>query len=133
MGRFIDTCIKHKQRIAQLFNMSLRRDIKEKPVQQLNKLLGLMGLGAIKVKTVKEEGKKIYLYTIAQESVDTLNKVVERRKDNELRNQWHTTRENTTTGRLFSKENPLRLPRTFRGIYPRKTPILSLVQDEVET
>jgi hypothetical protein len=113
--------------------MSLRGDIRKKPVQQLNKLLGLMGLGAIKVKTIKEEGKKIFLYTIPQESVDTLNEIVDRRKDKELRNQWHTKRESETHGRLFTKENPLRLPRTFRGIYQRKVPILSLVQDEIET
>ena len=113
--------------------MSLRGDIRKKPVQQLNKLLGFIGLGAQKVKTIKEEGKKIYLYTIPQESVDTLNEIVDRRKDNELRNQWHTTRENTTRGRLFTKENPMKMPRTFRGVYPEKVPIISLVQDEIET
>lgn len=133
LGSFIQTCVKHKHRIAQLFNMSLRGDIRKKPVQQLNKLLGLMGLGAIKVRTIKEEGKKIYLYTIPQESVDSLEEIVDRRKDNETRNQWHTTRENTTRGRLFTKESPLRIPRTYRDIYPRKTPILCLVKDEMET
>jgi hypothetical protein len=132
LSRFIETCVKHKQRIAQLFNMSLRGDIRKKPVQQLNKLLGLIGLGAIKVKTIKEDGKKIYLYTIPQESVDTLNEIVDRRKDKDLRNQWHTTREDTTRGRLFTKENPIQVPKTFRGIYGN-TPILSLVHEEVET
>jgi len=133
LSTFIETSVKRKQRIAQLFSMSLRGDIRKKPVQQLNKLLGLIGLGAIKLKTIKEEGKKIYLYTIPQESVDTLNEIVDRRKDKELRNQWHTKRESETHGRLFTKENPIKIPRTFRDIYPRKTPILCLVQDEIET
>jgi hypothetical protein len=132
LNGFIKTCEKRKQRIAQLFNMSLRGDIRKKPVQQLNKLLGLIGLGAQKLKTIKEEGKKIYLYTIPQESVDTLNEIVDRRKDKDLRNQWHTTREDTTRGRLFTKENPIQVPKTFRGIYGN-TPILSLVHEEVET
>jgi hypothetical protein len=133
LSSFTKICIKNQQRIAQLFGIPLRGDIKQKPVQQLNRILGLMGLKAQKVKTIKKEGKKIYLYTTSQESVDTLNEIMDRRKDIDLRNLWHTTRENTKRDRLFTKEFPLQMPRTFRGIYGRKDRILSLVQEEVET
>lgn len=55
---FSDYCLKHKNEIAQLYGLVIRRDIHNKSVTQLWAFLDLMGVRYRKLKAVKENAKK---------------------------------------------------------------------------
>ena len=114
LTEFSDYCLKHKNEIAQLYGLAIRRDIHRKAVSQLWEFLNLMGVRHKKLKTVKENGTKINLYSIQKESVDFLDDISTRRSDPGIQTDWHDKRGNQKRNRLFTKKNPMRFPRTYR-------------------
>jgi len=111
---FSDYCSKHKNEIAQLYGLAIRRDIHKKSVSQLWEFLNLMGVRHRKLNTVKENGKKIYLYSIQEESVKFLEDILARRSDPDIQTGWHDKRGRRKRNRLFTKKNPMRSPRTYK-------------------
>lgn len=89
---FSDYCKKNKPAIENLLNTDIRRDISTKPVQQLGKILKLMGVYWPRAKTKKEGDRKIYLYQIPQDVIDDLDMIISRRCDVELAEKWHLDR-----------------------------------------
>lgn len=79
---FSNMSLKYKTFTETQLEIPVRRDVTKKPIQQLNKLLGVVGLGLDKPTTKKVGGKKYYRYKINMDSFNTINEIVERRKDN---------------------------------------------------
>jgi len=115
LTKFSDCCLKHKNEIAKLYGMAIRRDVHNKPVRQLLEFLNLTGVRHRKLKTIKEEEKKIYLYSVQKESVDFLDKISARHSDLDTQDDWHDRRGNRKRNRLFTKKSPMRFPKTYRA------------------
>ena len=91
--------------LAQVLGLGMsefRKDMKEKPVQQLGVFLKLMGIKWKKKSKKTEDGGKEYYYRIPQERIDELNDIVSRRNDSQIKENWHTQRNATTENRLFN-------------------------------
>ena len=94
-----------KHEIARLFDMDVNRDIDDKPMPQLSKVVKLIGLKLELIQKKKKEGKKLYFYAITQDSIDDISPHLNRRKDQGSRDQWHTDRENETENLLFDADS----------------------------
>lgn len=92
----------NKTKIQRWFDIDLRKDMKEKPVQQLGVFLKLMGITWKKKSKKTPSGGKEYYYWIPQERIDALNAIVSRRTDSPVTENWHTERKATTENRLFT-------------------------------
>lgn len=104
LSDFADFCVQHKQKIARWFEIDIRKDVKQKPAQQLGTFLRLLGIEWDREKPVKKNGTKVYRYFIPQSEVDELDSIMSIRQNTELANQWHQQRESTTENRLFPPE-----------------------------
>ena len=111
---FAEYCQANKDQIVNLYNIVVRKDVGKKPVRQLREFLGLMGIHPRKLRTIKENGKKVYLYTVPAESVGVVRDIATRRADPNRAEDWHEERSRQTENRLFTKDNPLTFPRTYR-------------------
>ena len=63
--QFTDTVSRKKAAIENQLGVQVQRDFRDKPVQQLGRILGLVGLRLERVHTRKEKGKKVYAYRLA--------------------------------------------------------------------
>jgi hypothetical protein len=59
--------------------LEIRKDIKEKPTQQLNAFLALCGLKVVVARTVSKGDAKIYEYQLDRTSYDMAEKLIDRR------------------------------------------------------
>ena len=125
--------MRKKREISQLFEIDVRRDVHKKPTQQLGAFLRLIGISLNNTGTRKENGKKVYEYRVGKKSLRRMEEVVATRTP-ENREQWRQERDTTTEGTLFTEEEKLKIPRTYKSsMYtPRPTPITVLEWDEVD-
>jgi hypothetical protein len=129
---FIAFCEVNRNRIARLYDVVVRKDLARKPTTQLWEFLNLLGVRHKKLKTIKEEGKKKYLYTIPEESVKELEDMITRRADPMLQLEWQDARNSRKKGRLFNKANPLRFPKTYKtAIRGVPTNVLEAIDVEI--
>jgi hypothetical protein len=104
LTNFVTLCKKRSAELARLFDMDVNRDIKKKPTSQLGKIVKLTGLTWIS-RSVRSNGKKIYLYSVPQSEIDQIDQHRVRYQDESLRNEWHQTQSKITDNRLFDSEN----------------------------
>ena len=64
--QFADTLSKKKAAIENQLGVQVQRDFRVKPVQQLGRVLGLVGLRLERVHTRKIKGKSMYAYRLAR-------------------------------------------------------------------
>lgn len=67
LGDFAKFCEENSARLQDLFGMSIRQDVRQKPMMQLGIVLGRMGLSLKSVKEKKVGKKKVYFYSIHPE------------------------------------------------------------------
>jgi hypothetical protein len=60
--------------------IDIRRDVKAKPVQQLGRILRLLGLRLERFGSNKQEGQKTYRYRLEPKSLASLKAIVQARK-----------------------------------------------------
>jgi hypothetical protein len=58
LGEFADTLVRHKAVVETHLGFEVRRDVKAKPVQQLGRILRLLGLRLERCGSNKREGQK---------------------------------------------------------------------------
>lgn len=73
-------CRQAKLSIQRVLEKVIRKDIKEKPTQQLNEILALCGLKVVVARTVSKGDAKIYEYQLDRKSYDMAMKVVDMRR-----------------------------------------------------
>lgn len=73
-------CRQAKLSIQRVLEKVIRKDIKEKPTQQLNEFLALCGLKVVVARTVSKGDAKIYEYQLDRESYDMAMKMVDMRR-----------------------------------------------------
>ena len=78
--QFTDTVFRKKAAIENQLGVQVQRDFRDKPVQQLGRILGLVGLRLERVHTRKEKGKKVYAYRLAPGPLARMKAIVEARK-----------------------------------------------------
>ena len=105
LADFADLCEKNKETIARWFEFDIRKNIHEKPGQQLGTFLRLLGIAWERSKPIKRDGKKIYRYQITQSVIDDLDAIVNRRLDQSVTQKWHENRNATIENRLFEPED----------------------------
>ena len=105
LADFADLCEKNKETIARWFDFDIRKNIHEKPGQQLGTFLRLLGIAWERSKPIKRDGKKIYRYQITQSVIDDLDAIVNRRLDQSVTQKWHENRNATIENRLFEPED----------------------------
>lgn len=77
---FTAYCGRARVKIQRVLEMEIRKDIKEKPTQQLNAVLALCGLKVVVARTVSKGDAKIYEYQLDRKSYDMAMKVIDRRR-----------------------------------------------------
>jgi len=98
-----------------LFDLDVRSDYSKKPVQELNKLLNILGLKLEKTRTKKEKGVKVYYYQISRSKYQVVNKYITIKTNPSNQENWFKKRDKMKTNRLFTEENKLLDP--MQGIY----------------
>jgi hypothetical protein len=78
--QFTDTVSKKKAAIENQIGVQVQRDFRDKPVQQLGRILGLVGLRLERVRARKEKGKKVYAYRLAPGPLARMKAIVHARK-----------------------------------------------------
>jgi hypothetical protein len=68
LGEFADTLVRHKAVVETHLGIEVRRDAQNKPVQQLGRILRLLGLKLEPLDTKKQGGKKTYQYRLEPEA-----------------------------------------------------------------
>jgi len=76
---FTAYCGRAKLKIQRVLELEIRKDIKEKPTQQLNAFLALCGLKVVVARTVSKGDAKIYEYQLDRTSYDMAEKLIDRR------------------------------------------------------
>jgi len=99
--KFSDLSLKYKSFVETQLEVSTRRDVVNKPIQQLNNLLKLVGLKLDKPITKKINNKKYYQYKIDKVQFDFISNFVNRRKKHN--NKWEYI--NQTYGFKLSDKN----------------------------
>ncbi len=105
LADFADLCEANKETIARWFEFDIRKNIHDKPGQQLGTFLRLLGITWERSKPIKRDGKKIYRYQIPQSVIDGLDAIVSRRLDQSVTQKWHEDRSVTIENRLFKPED----------------------------
>jgi hypothetical protein len=77
LAQFTDTMSKKKGAIENQLGVQVQRDFRDKPVQQLGRVLGLVGLRLERVQTRKEIGKKLYAYRLAPGPLARMKAIVQ--------------------------------------------------------
>lgn len=85
LSKFADEMIKLKPYIENHLKINVRKDIKNKPVQQLTEIIKLVGLKHWNGKAQVINGNKIYNYKLANDQLNFVNVVLENRK---TQNGW---------------------------------------------
>lgn len=84
LDQFIDCCEDSLLRLQDLFGLALRRDFREKPILQLSKVLGLIGLSLQLVSTKQIDGQKTRQYSINGVDWETARSFLERRMSSDM-------------------------------------------------
>jgi hypothetical protein len=79
LSKFSKLSIEYKTFLETQLDISTRRDVVNKPIQQLNNILKLIGLELDKPVTKKVNNKKYYWYKINQDKFDFINVFIIRR------------------------------------------------------
>src|SRR5829696_7005979 len=85
-----------KAEIENLLELEIRSDLEEKPIQQLNYVLKLVGLRTVRGKPFKRSGQKIYPYRLDSEALDRVEGIKAARRQTKrwyyvyLLNNWDT-------------------------------------------
>ncbi len=85
LGNFSNEMLKLKPYIENHLKINIRKDIKNKPVQQLNEILKLVGLKHWNGKAKVINGTKIYNYKLSTDQLNFVNVVLKNRK---AQNRW---------------------------------------------
>lgn len=80
LGRFAQFCEDNSARLQDLFGMSVRQDVRKKPMMQLGNVLSRIGLALEAVKAQKIDKRKVYSYSIGTKEWETASHYLERRK-----------------------------------------------------
>ena len=81
LAEFAKTCLSHKPYIETHLKMPVRKDVKDKPIQQFHKMLRELGIERINSRTMTNPDKtKTYFYKLCKESIDNIQSIVEHRK-----------------------------------------------------
>ena len=78
--QFADTLSKKKAAIENQLGVQVQRDFRVKPVQQLGRVLGLVGLRLERVHTRKIKGKRVYAYRLAPGPLARMKAIVQARR-----------------------------------------------------
>jgi hypothetical protein len=76
LSEFANFCERRRDSIARWFEIDIRKNIQDKPAQQLGTFLRLLGITWDRSKPIKRDGKKIYRYQIPQSAIDRLDAIV---------------------------------------------------------
>jgi hypothetical protein len=95
LSGFIATCESKRVTIERLLDLSLRNDLRNKPVAQLGVLLRLVGLALTGAGARKQGEEKIYLYCINSDALARIEGIVARRADQSVRKDWKRARSET--------------------------------------
>jgi hypothetical protein len=80
LAEFTKALLKHKAVIETHLGIDIRRDVKAKPVQQLGRILRLLGLRLERCGSNKQKGQKTYRYRLEPKSLASLKAIVLARK-----------------------------------------------------
>jgi hypothetical protein len=80
LGEFADTLVRHKAVVETHLGIEVRRDAQNKPVQQLGRILRLLGLKLEPLDAKKQGGKKTYQYRLEQKSLAGMKAIIQARK-----------------------------------------------------
>lgn len=80
LGQFVQVCAEVSPRLQDMFGIGLQTNFGAKPMEQLGKILRLMGLSLERLPAKKVNKKKIYPYRISREDWDTASHYVNLRK-----------------------------------------------------
>jgi hypothetical protein len=80
LAEFTKALLKHKAVIETHLGIDIRRDLQAKPVQQLGRILRLLGLRLEGCGSNKQEGQKTYQYRLEPKSLASLKAIVQARK-----------------------------------------------------
>ena len=78
--QFADTLSKKKAAIECHLGLEVQCDVRDNPVQQLSRILKLIGLRFERVRARKEKGRKLYTYRLAPEPLARMKGIVDARK-----------------------------------------------------
>ncbi len=104
MGDFIAYIDSKKQSVERLFDISIRADINNKPILQLNTFLKRLGIKLNRTTKKTPDGGKNYLYSINPECINLLEDIFSTRSDTAISEIWHNNREATIENRLFAND-----------------------------
>jgi hypothetical protein len=76
LSEFVQFAKENKSAVENLLELEVRRDVEQKPIQQLNGVLKLVGLRVIKVGAIKRAGEKIYRYRLDPEALAQIRQVI---------------------------------------------------------
>jgi hypothetical protein len=79
LADFAKCCLKNKVKIEQLFEVQVRSDVIDKPIQQLNTILKILGLSTIKQQIKQSGGKKYYFYRLDKNKLESVSHWASRR------------------------------------------------------
>jgi hypothetical protein len=77
---FSKEAVRYRGAIEVHLGIQVQADVKKKPVQQLGRILRLIGVELERVSSRKEGGRKVYYYRIDCASLERMTKLVEARK-----------------------------------------------------
>jgi hypothetical protein len=80
LGEFADTLVRHKAVVETHLGIEVRRDAQNKPVQQLGRILRLLGLKLEPLDAKKQGGKKTYQYRLEPKSLAGMKAIIQARK-----------------------------------------------------
>ncbi len=80
LSRFAEFCEDNSARLQDLFGMSVRQDVRRKPMMQLGNMLGRMGLSLEVVREQKIAKRKVYFYSISSEDWQIASRYLEGRR-----------------------------------------------------
>ncbi len=92
LSEFVAAYSADKRRIQSELGLDMRSDIAKKPVQQLGRVLGLVGAGVVLSGTAKDKGVKTRTYRLVGDKVVALMDIVVRRTDRR-RERWEAKKD----------------------------------------
>jgi hypothetical protein len=98
LGAFVLACRQDKKRIQSELGLDVRRDIDQKPVRQLGRVLGLFGVEVVLASTTKAHGKKRRGYRMNADRLVAMMDVVARRAYRQ-RERWQAKQQSREDNR----------------------------------
>jgi len=79
LGKFVECCMKRAGKIEDLFDLSIRGDVKGKAKSQLNDVIDLIGLKFDKPERRKPNGEQTYYYRLEQATWHRIKQIIDAR------------------------------------------------------